>query len=318
MEEAGFELQHAGNYGLDNIGVLFPDAKSVTPTPDFVKRDTGWVAGVMNGTKHTPFSRIKSFSADITEDEARAKGYITGNEKIDEVFELMSRATLPTTIYKKQKLDRDDVIDITDFDVIMWLRGEMRLMLDEEIARAVLIGDGRSNVSNDKIKETSVRPIYTDAELYATHVELVKTDVDEQIDEIVTAMKYYKGSGSPTLYAAPDTITALLLVKDTLGRRLYPTLTELAAGLRVKDIVEVEVMSGVTSETDKPLFGIIVNLSDYTIGADKGGDVNAFDDFDINFNQYHYLIETRISGALTKPKSAIVLELPVPDLGEVG
>jgi HK97 family phage major capsid protein len=267
----------------------------------------------MKGTRHTPFSRIKSFAADITADEARAKGYITGEEKIDEVFELLGRATTPTTIYKKQKLDRDDVVDITDFDVIMWLRGEMRLMLDEEIARAILIGDGRPTSSNDKIKEANVRPIYTDEALYAHRVDIVEAKAEDRIDEIVKAAKYYKGSGTPSLFASPDVITDLLLVKDTLGRRLYGTLAELAAGLRVKDIVEVEVMAGVVHpDTEKPLFGIIVNLNDYTVGADKGGDVNAFDDFDINFNQYHYLIETRISGALTKPKSALVLELPAP------
>lgn len=318
MEESGFELQHAGvDYGLTNIGVLFPDARSVTPTPELVKRDTGWVAGVMSATKHSPFSRIKSLSADITEDEARAKGYVTGALKINEVFALLSRSTEPTTIYKKQKMDRDDVLDITDFDVIVWLRSEMRLMLDEEIARAILIGDGRAAVSPDKIKEDRLRPVYTDDELYATHVEILETTPDKQIDEIVRAMRKYKGSGNPTLYTSPEVVTDLLLVKDTLGRRLYKDLSELASALRVKEIVEVEPMTGIEGSVNKrPLFGIIVNLTDYTVGSDKGGEVSAFDDFDINYNQLHYLIETRISGALTKPKSAIVLELH--DAGEVG
>lgn len=320
MEEAGYELQHddAATYGLNNVGLLFPDARSVTPNPDMIQRDTGWVGTVMSGTKHSPFSRIKSLAADITADEARAKGYIKGTEKVNEVFDLLSRPTEPTTVYKKQKMDRDDVLDITDFDVVLWLRSEMRLMLDEEIARAILIGDGRAAQSNDKIKEDRIRPIYTDVALYAPHVDIKETDPGKQVDEVVRAMRQYKGSGNPTLFVSPDVVTDLLLTKDTLMRRLYPTMAELAAALRVKNIVEVEIMSGVVNpDNQKPLFGIAVNLGDYTVGSDKGGEVNAFDDFDINFNQLHYLIETRISGALTKPKAALVLELnpTVPDEG---
>ena len=316
MEDAGYELQHAdGDYGITNVGMLFPDARAVNPTPDFITRAMAWVGVVMSQTKHSPFSRIKSLAADITPDEARAKGYIKGTQKVNEVFELLTRSTTPTTIYKKQKMDRDDILDITDFDVIVWLRTEMRLMLDEEAARAILIGDGRTALNPDKIKEDRIRPIYTDVDLYAVHVEIKETTPDKQIDEVVRAMKLYKGSGTPTLFAGPDVITDLLLVKDTLGRRLYPTLTELAAALRVDKIVEVEPMSGVVNATDMPLFGIIVNLADYTVGSDKGGEVNAFDDFDINFNQQHYLIETRISGALMKPMSALVLEMTAPLVG---
>lgn len=318
MEANGFELTHAGTYGLDNIGVLFPDAKSVTPTPEMVSRDMGWVGVVLSGTRHTPFSRIKSLSADITPEAARAKGYVTGNEKTEEVFALLSRTTTPTTIYKKQKLDRDDIVDITDMDVVAWLKAEMRLMLDEEIARAVMIGDGRALVSEDKINETCIRPIYSDAVLYTHRVEITEADVNDQIDEIIKGMKNYKGSGAPALFATPDFITDMLLVKDTLGRRLYPTLAELAAALRVSRIVEVPVMENTyTGEgpARKVLLGIIVNLNDYTIGADKGGDVNMFDDFDIDYNQYKYLIETRCSGALTKPKAAIVLEKAAPVVG---
>lgn len=305
-------LAHAGTYGLDNIGVLFPDAKNVSSTPDFVTREMGWVSGVLSGTRHTPFSRIKSMSADITADEARAKGYVTGAEKKEEVFALLSRKTGPTTIYKKQKLDRDDILDITDIDVVAWLRAEMRVMLDEEIARAVLVGDGREVDSPDKIDEECIRPIYKDAEFYSHRVTLTETDAAKIVDELVRASKFYKGTGSPTFFTTPDVVTDLLLVKDTLGRRLYPTLAELSAAIRVSKIVEVPVMENmVNADGDKELYGIIVNLSDYTIGADKGGDVNAFDDFDIDFNQYKYLIETRCSGALTKPKSAIVIEKPV-------
>jgi hypothetical protein len=316
MDANGYELSHAGTYGLDNIGVLFPDAKNVTQTPDWIKRDTGWVGTVLNGTRHTPFSRIRSMTADITPDEARAKGYVTGNEKTEEVFALLSRSTIPTTIYKKQKLDRDDILDITDFDVVAWLRSEMRMMLDEEIGRAVLIGDGRDVASPDKINEGNIRPIYKDAELYAHRVELVGAKVEDNVDEIVRAHKFYKGSGSPTFFTTPENVTDLLLLKDSLGRRLYPTLNELAAALRVSRIVEVEVMENVNDGdalAPKDLYGIIVNLQDYTIGADKGGDINSFDDFDIDYNQYKYLIETRISGALTKPKSAIILEKATPE-----
>lgn len=300
-------IEHADTYGLNNIGVLFPDAKSVTPTPTFVTRDMGWVGAVLTGTRHTPFSRIKSASADITPDEARAKGYVTGAEKTEEVFDLLSRVTTPTTIYKKQKLDRDDMIDITDFDVVAWLKSEMRVMLDEEIARAVLVGDGREVISPDKIKEANIRPIWKDEALYAHRVLLSSTEAATMVDDLVRASKHYKGTGAPTFFTTPDVLTDLLLVKDTLGRRLYNTEAELASAIRVSRIVEVPVMENLAKD-GKDLVGIIVNLTDYTIGADKGGDVNTFDDFDIDYNQYKYLMETRCSGALTKPKSAIIVE----------
>jgi hypothetical protein len=306
------ELQHAGTYGLDNIGVLFPDAKNLTPTPEWVKRDTGWVSIFLGGTRHTPFSRIKTTSADITADEARAKGYVTGNEKTEEVFGLLSRTTTPTTVYKKQKLDRDDILDVSDFAVVAWLKAEMRMMLDEEIARAGLIGDGRAVDSPDKIKEDKIRPIYKDALFYTHRVTLAAdNEPSEDIDDVVRSKKYYKGSGQPVLFATIDWITDLLLEKDTLGRRLYNTLDELANAMRVSRIVEVEVMENVTRTDDNgtyELMGIYLNMNDYTYGADKGGDVNSFEDFDIDFNQEKYLIETRCSGALTKPKSAVVIE----------
>lgn len=267
-----------------------------------------WVAGVMSGVSKTPFSRIKSLAADITADEARAKGYVTGNMKKEEVFGLLRRTTTPTTIYKKQKLDRDDVIDITDFDVVRWLKAEMRTMLDEEIARAVLVGDGRDVVSEDKINEENIRPIYKDADMYAHKVELPgNVDVVNMIESIIRARKHYKGTGRPTFYTTADILTDMLLVKDAQGRRLYRSEAELVSDLRVKSIVEVEVMEGLTRDTLE-LVGIMVNLNDYKLGADKGGAVNMFDDFDIDYNQHKYLIETRISGALFKPKSALVIE----------
>lgn len=295
-------LAHAEEYGIENIDYLFPDAKTVTPTPEMITRDMAWVRGVIDGAKHTPFSRIKSTAADITAEEARAKGYIKGNLKKEEVIKLLKRVTTPTTIYKKQKLDRDDVIDITDLDVIAWLKAEMRLMLDEEIARAVLIGDGREVEDPDKINEENIRPIAKDNELYAHPVNLAPNlSGNSLVEAILRARKNYKGTGSPTLYTTEDIITDLLLIKDKIGRRLYPTEAELASALRVKSIVAVEAM-----ETMPNLLGILVNINDYTIGADKGGQVSMFDDFDIDYNQYKYLIETRISGCLTKPKSALV------------
>lgn len=295
-------LAHAEEYGIENIDYLFPDAKTVTPTPEMITRDMAWVRGVIDGAKHTPFSRIKSTAADITAEEARAKGYIKGNLKKEEVIKLLKRVTTPTTIYKKQKLDRDDVIDITDLDVIAWLKAEMRLMLDEEIARAVLIGDGREVEDPDKINEENIRPIAKDNELYAHPVNLApNVSGNSLVEAILRARKNYKGTGSPTLYTTEDIITDLLLIKDKIGRRLYPTEAELASALRVKSIVAVEAM-----ETMPNLLGILVNINDYTIGADKGGQVSMFDDFDIDYNQYKYLIETRISGCLTKPKSALV------------
>ena len=320
--ESGSDIRHA-DYGIDHVDYLFPDARNVTNAPTFIKRETDWVAGVMNGTSHTPFSRIKSVFADITEDEARAKGYTKGKLKKEEVFSLLKRTTTPTTVYKKQKMDRDDVIDITDFDVIAWLKSEMRMMLDEEIARAILVGDGRLNSSDDKIKEDCIRPIWTDEELYTirTSIDSSKFTTDDAVAKefIRTAIKSrtdYKGSGNPTLYITEDLLTTCLLLTDAQGRDLYDSVDKLATKLRVSKIVTVPVLEGLTragsgadSTSTFDLMGIIVNLSDYTVGADKGGAVNMFDDFDIDYNQQKYLIETRCSGALTTPKSAIAIEL---------
>ena len=300
-------------YGIADINWLFPDARTTTNTPEFIKRQTEWVATVMNGTHHTPFSRIKSVFANITMDEARAKGYIKGNLKKEEVFSLLKRTTDPQTIYKKQKLDRDDIIDITDFDVVAWIKGEMRLMLDEEIARAILIGDGRLTSDDDHISEDHIRPIWKDAALYTIRKEVERKSTDSLtakafIDTAIRARKEYKGSGSPTLFTTADMLTEMLLIEDGIGHKLYKSKEELATTLRVSKIVEVEVMENQVRE-GKTLAGIIVNLNDYNVGADKGGAVAMFDDFDIDYNQQKYLIETRISGALTKPYSAIVLEL---------
>lgn len=311
-------LAHAEDYGITNIDYLFPDAKNLDTPPQFIKRDDSWVSKVMNGTHHTPFSRIKSMFADITEDEARAKGYIKGKLKKEEVFSLLKRTTTPTTIYKKQKLDRDDVIDITDFDVVAWLKSEMRMMLDEEIARAILVGDGRLSSSDDKINESNIRPIWTDEDLYTIKATVTTSssasDEDNAkaaIKAIIKSRKNYKGSGNPTLFTTEDFVTDCLLIEDTTGRRIYNSVTDLATTLRVKEIVTVEVMEGLkrTVESDTHnLIGIIVNLADYNVGADKGGAVNMFDDFDIDYNQQKYLIETRCSGALIKPYSAIAIE----------
>lgn len=311
-------LAHADEYGIDQIDYLFPEAKSLNNPPEFIKRNMDWVQKVMNSVHHTPFSRIKSVFANITEDEARAKGYMKGNLKKEEVFSLLKRTTTPTTIYKKQKLDRDDVIDITDFDVVAWLKSEMRLMLDEEIARAILIGDGRLTSSDDKIDETHIRPVVSDAELYTIRQKVSvasnATDDDKakaMIKAAVKARKNYKGSGNPTFFTTEDWLTNALLLEDTQGHRLYKSDSDVAAAMRVSNIVTVPVMEGVKGPEGGDLIGIIVNLSDYNVGADKGGAVNMFDDFDIDYNQQKYLIETRCSGALTKPYSAIVLELDV-------
>lgn len=311
-------LAHAGTYGIDNIEYLFPEAKSLNTPPDFIKREMGWVQKVMNGVHHTPFSRIKSMFADITEDEARAKGYIKGKLKKEEVFSLLKRTTTPTTIYKKQKLDRDDVVDITDFDVVAWLKSEMRMMLDEEIARAILVGDGRLSSSDDKINEQNIRPIWTDEDLYTIKslitVPAGGNEAEEFIDQSVRAMKDYKGSGSPVAFMTESMLTECLLLKDTNKHRLYKNADEVATAMRVSSIVTVPVMEGLkrTSGSDSfNLKAIIVNLNDYNVGADKGGAINMFDDFDIDYNQQKYLIETRCSGALIKPYSAIVLETKV-------
>ena len=311
-------LAHAQNYGIANIDYLFPEVKSINTPPEFIKREMGWVQKVMSGVHHTPFSRIKSMFADITEDDARARGYIKGKLKKEEVFSLLKRTTTPTTIYKKQKLDRDDIVDITDFDVVAWLKSEMRMMLDEEIARAILVGDGRLSSSDDKINEQNIRPIWTDADLYtiksvinvsagATSAELA----EEFIDQSVRAMKNYKGSGSPVCFTTDYMITECLLLKDANGRRIYKDVNEIATAMRVSSIVSVPVMEGLTRTSGSDTFtlkAIIVNLNDYNVGADKGGAINMFDDFDIDYNQQKYLIETRCSGALIKPYSAIALE----------
>ena len=307
-------LAHADEYGITNIDYLFPEAQTLNKTPEFIQREMGWVQKVMNGTHHSPFSRIKSVFADITEDEARARGYMKGNLKKEEVFSLLKRTTTPTTIYKKQKLDRDDVVDITDFDVVAWLKSEMRMMLDEEIARAILVGDGRLSSSDDKINESNIRPIYNDEELYtiqATVTVASNATADEKakamIRAAIKARKDYRGSGSPTFFTTEDVLTDALLLEDTMGHRLYKNAGEVADAMRVKEIVTVPVMENVKGKNGGDLLGIIVNLADYNVGADKGGAVNMFDDFDIDYNQQKYLIETRCSGALTKPKSAIAI-----------
>lgn len=309
-------LAHADEYGIKQIDYLFPEVKSLNNPPEFIKRETGWVSKVMNGVHRTPFSRIKSSFADITADEARAKGYIKGNLKKEEVFTLLKRSTTPTTIYKKQKLDRDDIIDITDFDVVTWLKSEMRMMLDEEIARAILIGDGRLSSSDDKINEQNIRPIVNDSELYTVRVSVtVATNATSDdkakamIRAAVKARKNYKGSGNPTFFTTEDWLTDALLLEDTMGHRLYKNESDVAAAMRVSNIITVPVMEGAKGPDGGDLIGIIVNLNDYNVGADKGGAINMFDDFDIDYNQQKYLIETRCSGALTKPYSALVLEL---------
>ena len=322
-------LAHAGDtqysdktatYGIDGADdFLFPDARNLNTPPSFISREMGWVKKVMNGTHHTPFSRIKSMFADITEDDARAKGYIKGKLKKEEVFTLLKRTTTPTTIYKKQKMDRDDVIDITDFDVVAWLKSEMRLMLDEEIARAILVGDGRLSSSDDKINESNIRPIWTDEDLYTVKALVsVAAGADEDtkakgfIRAAIKARKDYKGSGNPTLFTTEDVLTDCLLMEDGMGRIIYESPEKLANVLRVKEIVTVPVMENLTRTVDTKtheLMGIIVNLADYDVGADKGGAINMFDDFDIDYNQQKYLIETRCSGALIKPYSAIAIEM---------
>ena len=316
-------LAHAvGTYGIDQIDTLFPEPKSMNTPPEFIKRDTNWVAGVINGVHHTPFSRIKSMFANITEDEARAKGYIKGKLKKEEVFTLLKRTTTPTTIYKKQKLDRDDIIDITDFDVVAWIKSEMRMMLDEEIARAILVGDGRLTSDDDHINEANIRPIWKDDDLYTIKTKITvdasATDDDKAkavIKAAVKSRKDYKGSGNPVLYTTEDFLTNCLLLEDTQGYRLYKSEQDVATAMRVSRIVTVPVMENL-SRTDsesktRNLVGIIVNLNDYNVGADKGGAVNMFDDFDIDYNQQKYLMETRCSGALIRPYSAIALEMVI-------
>ena len=306
-------------YGFNDASMLFPEPKSLNNPPEWIKREMGWVQKVMSAVHRTPFSRIKSMFADLTEDEARAKGYIKAHEKKEQVFTTLKRSTTPQTIYKKQKLDRDDVIDITDFDVVAWIRSEMRVMLDEEIARAILIGDGRPGDSEDKIDPQHIRPIAEDVPLFNTKVMVqVAEGADDDaiakaaIRAIKKARKNYKGSGNPTFWTTEDTLTNMLMLEDGLGYPLYKTEAELATALRVKEIVTVEPMENheiTISEVDYPLLGIICNLTDYNVGADKGGQINMFDDFDIDLNQMKYLIETRCSGALIKPFSALTILL---------
>ena len=303
-------LSHADEYGITNIDVLFPEARSAEIYPELVKRRTEWVAEVLNGVKKSPFAAIKSLSADVTLETARAKGYIKGSMKKDEFFSLATRRTTPTTIYKKQKLDRDDILDITDFDVVIWIKAEMRIMLEEEIARAILIGDGRVTSDTDKIKDpmsiadgVGVRSIMNDHDFYAYHYVIPSSATDDEIpDHLVLAMLEYEGKGSPTFYVGRRALADLTLLKDGDNRRLFPTRDNLRDAIGVGKIVDVDVFSAVPK-----LVGIITNLDDYTMGANKGGEINFFDDFDLDFNQEKYLLETRISGALTKHHTAIVV-----------
>jgi hypothetical protein len=306
--------RYALAHGINDIQLLFPEFRALQSTPQFQTRRIEWVAGVLGAVSHTPFSRIKQLVADLTQEQARAKGYIKGNLKKEEWFSVTRRTTTPTTIYKKQKLDRDDIIDITDFDVVAWLQVEMRMMLDEEIARAILIGDGRDVDDEDKIKDPAavtdgagIRSIMNEHELYAAEVFVniddASSSMNEVTDEIVSAMRFYRGSGNPTFYTTLPVLTKLLLTRDTLGRRLYRTAADVAAEIGCDGIVACEAL-----ESEPNLLGIIVNLRDYNIGADKGGEINMFDFFDIDYNQQKYLIETRVSGALTKIRSAIVVK----------
>ena len=314
-------LEHAeGDYGINNIDYLFPDAKAMTTEPELIKRDMGWVDDVFNGVHRTPFKRVKSVFADITEDEARAKGYIKGKFKKEEVFTLLKRTTDPQTIYKKQKLDKDDLEDLEDnFNVLPWIKNEMNMMFREEVARAILIGDGRPSSSDDKIQENHIRPIYNDEDLFTVKVPVeVKTGATEDdiaralIKAMVKARKQYKGTGNPTFFTTEDYLTDCLLIENTLGERLYKSEAEVATAMRASKITTVEPMENktisITNEgrsTSYPLMGVLVNLTDYNVGAKNGGKTDFFEDFDIDFNQQKYLYEARMSGALKKPFSAI-------------
>ena len=307
-------LQH----GIDQVDYLFPDDRTITTQPTFIQRDMDWVSDIMGSVHHTPFARVKSVFADITEDDARAKGYIKGKMKKEEFFGLIKRRTEPTTVYKKQKMDRDDMIDITDFDVAAWLKTEMRMMLNEELARAYLIGDGRPASSDDHINDQNIRPVAFDDDLYTVHVNVTvensATEDDkakEFIRTVIKNRKNYKGSGNPTLYTTEDMLTDMLLLEDTLGHALYADEAALARKLRVKKIVTVPVMEGVNGKGGNPLVGVVVNMNDYNVGADRGGAVNMFDDFDIDYNQQKYLIETRCSGAMTVPYGAMAFEMKI-------
>ena len=316
-------LMHAQEYGIKDIDLLFPDAATIDKDPVFIARRMEWVTKVMEKVRKIPFSRIKTLAADITADEARARGYAKGTLKKEEIIQLLRRITTPATVYKKQKLDRDDILDITDFDVVAWLKGEMRIMIDEEIARAILVGDGRESFDDAKIKDPAganegagVRSILHDDDMYAHHVDIsvdgtVEVTPDSLVDSMIRARSEYKGSGTPTMYTTTDNLADMLLQKDKMGRRIYNTVAELASALRVEDVIEVPVMEKLTRVKGADTFdlvAIIVNLTDYSLGTDKGGQLSMFDDFDIDFNQYKYLMETRVSGALTQPKSALVIE----------
>ena len=305
-------LQH----GIEEVGYLLPDPKTLTTQPTFIQRDQAWVGEVMNRVHKSPFSRIKSIFADITEDDARAKGYIKGKMKKEEFFSLLKRTTEPTTVYKKQKMDRDDVIDITDFDVVSWIKSEMRMMLDEELARAILIGDGRLASSDDKINESNIRPVAKDDDLFTVHVEVTVASSATEDDKakafiraVIRNRKQYKGSGNPTLFTTEDMLTDMLLLTDEMGRDLYSDEAALARKLRVSKIVTVPPMESATGKNGNPLVGVVLNMADYNVGADRGGAINMFDDFDIDYNQQKYLIETRASGALTLPYSAMAFEM---------
>lgn len=324
MSYQGSDEDKAIQHSITNIGYLFPDHKATSNTPQIVARKTEWVKKVFDAAKHIPFARIKTLVADLTPESARALGYIKGEEKVEEVFALLKRTTDPQTVYKKQKIDRDDLIDITDFDVVMWLRNEMRMMLEEELARAILVSDGRSGASDDKISESKIRPIALDDSLYTVPVNVAATGTNtepttaELIDAIIRARADYRGNGIPTFFTTSDILSDMLLLKDSLGRRIHNTVADLAAALRVADIVEVPVMSGIVNpDTDEldysELAGVLVNMNDYSIGADKGGGIQMMDDFDIDFNQYKYLIETRVSGALTVPHSALAIWIEKPE-----
>ena len=305
------ELKHA-DYGIENVGYLFPDAKSITDEPIALDRDQSWVSVVVNGTKHSPFARIKSVLADIRDDKARAKGYATkAQKKTEEVIKLLTRTTSPTTIYKKQKLDRDDIIDITDFNVVAWLKNEMKGKLNEEIARAILIGDGRRITDPDRVDDEAIRPILKENDLYAIHKSLEANTTDETlVDDIVLASAELEGSGSPTLFIAKKRLVKMLLLKDKNGRRLYETEASLAGALGVSKIVTVPQFEGLEHEIKNvahELLAIVVDLRDYTIGSNAGAELGMAESFDIDFNQYKYLMETRLSGSLTAPYSALTI-----------
>lgn len=305
-------------HGIEDVEWLFPEDHLLDNPPRIIDRDQSWVSKVMSGVHHVPFSRVKSMAADLTEEDARAKGYIKGNFKKEQVFSLLKRSTTPTTVYKKQKMDRDDVADITGFDVIAWLKQEMRVKLNEELARAYLIGDGRLSSSDDKINEGNIRPIYNDDDLFTIKVQVetaagddTATKLDKMMTAVLKARKNYKGAGNPTFYTTEDILTDLRLMKDKIGHRLYKNDAEVAEALRVKEIVTVPQMENMKGVNGGEFVGLIVNLADYTVGADKGGAVNMFDDFDIDYNQQKYLIETRCSGAMTTPFGAMAIEYKV-------